>query len=120
MTFHKLALWKKGQATLKSPLWVSDLTSGIMAALEDPTSKGQIYDAMGPETYVLADLLDWMHDIMDKDEEDFGYVRQELMLSPTTFLKAGLCQFAPLGQKYFRAATLERLERVCFHSVLIS
>ena len=115
VTFHKLALWKKGQATLKSPLWVSDLTSGIMAALEDPSTKGQIYDAMGPETYVLADLLDWMHDVMDKDEEDFGYVRQELMLSPSTFLKAGLCQFAPLGQKYYRAATLERLERVCFY-----
>ena len=75
---------------------------------------GQIYDAMGPETFVLADLIDWMHDVMDKDDDKwgYGYKRTNLLLSPAAFLKAGIVQALPLGQRYFRGTTLERLERV--------
>ena len=52
-----------------------------------------------------------MHDVMSKDYEDYDYFRRELMTSPLTFVKSGICQFAPIGQKYMRGATLERLER---------
>ena len=77
--WRQLALYKKGKATLKKPLFVSDLTSGIMAALEDPSTKGKIFDAHGPETFILSELLDWMHDVMSKDYEDYDYFRRELM-----------------------------------------
>merc|ERR1712152_92597 len=54
-----------------------------------------------------------MHDVMDKDETryGYGYKRTNLLMSPVTFLKAGIVQALPLGQKYFRGTTLERLER---------
>lgn len=108
-----IALWKKGNETVRSPLFINDLTSGIMACLADPGTRGETFEAMGPEQFLLADLVDWMHDIMDKDEQDWGYSRQELMFSPATFAKATACSLMPFGMglKYFKACTLERLER---------
>ena len=47
-----VALWKKGVDTVRSPLFNQDLTSGIMAALADPGTKGQIFEAMGPQSFV--------------------------------------------------------------------
>ena len=47
-----VALWKKGVDTVRSPLFNQDLTSGIMAALADPGTKGQIFEAMGPQFFV--------------------------------------------------------------------
>ena len=47
-----IALWKKGVDTVRSPLFNQDLTSGIFAALADPGTKGQIFEAMGPQSFV--------------------------------------------------------------------
>ena len=47
-----LAMWKKGTETHRSPLFVEDLTSGIMAALDDPATQGQIIEAMGPDKFL--------------------------------------------------------------------
>lgn len=42
-----MPLWKKGEATIKQPVFVSDLVSGIMAAIKDPDTAGKIYQAVG-------------------------------------------------------------------------
>ena len=160
-----MPLYNKGRSTIKYPLYFSDLVSGIMAALDDPASKGMIFDARGmyflfrfvyiysladfsacfiyfcfsilkfsgPEALVLAELMDWMHDIMDKtnmkegiftrsDLGGYGYRRAELWTCPGTIMNTILMQHViPIGQKYFRGNTLERLERVCifFHFELL-
>ena len=59
-------------------------------------------------------LVDWMHEVMHKDPVDYEYRRADLRWNPATFAKAATSSFLPfgLGNKYFRAPTLERLERV--------
>jgi len=108
-----VALWKKGVDTVRSPLFNQDLTSGIMAALADPGTKGQIFEAMGPQSFVQGHLVDWMHEVMHKDPVDYEYRLADLRWNPATFAKAATASFLPwgLGNKYFRAPTLERLER---------
>jgi len=106
-----MALWKKGRETIRSPLWNQDLTSGIMAALAEPSSKGVTFEAMGPEPFQMSHLMDWMHEVMHKDYEDYRYRRADLRWNPATFAKAITSTFLPIGNKYLRAPTLERLER---------
>merc|ERR1712038_1922350 len=68
-----------------------------MAALDDPASKGMIFDARGPEALDLA---------------GYGYRRAELWTCPGTIMNTILMQHViPIGQKYFRGNTLETLER---------
>ena len=59
-------------------------------------------------------LVDWMHEVMHKDPVDYEYRLADLRWNPATFAKAATSSFLPwgLGNKYFRAPTLERLERV--------
>jgi hypothetical protein len=83
-----------------------------MAALDDPNTKGMTFEAMGPERFLLSDLMDWMHEVMHKDPVDFRYKRNDLRFSPVTFVKAMMCSMSPTGNRYWRAPTLERLERV--------
>ncbi len=108
-----MSLWKKGTETMRSPLFVEDLTSGIMAALDDPGTRGMIFEAMGPEKFLQADLCDWMHEVMHKDPEDWGYRRMDLRFDPFTFGKSVAGTLFPFGfsLKYFKSPTLERLER---------
>ena len=42
-----MPLWKKGNYTVKAPLHISNLADGIMAALDNPDSKGMTYEAYG-------------------------------------------------------------------------
>ena len=42
-----MSLWKRGNYTVKAPLHISNLADGIMAALDQPESKGVIYEAYG-------------------------------------------------------------------------
>jgi len=110
---RKIALWKGGFNTVRAPLWCSDLTSGIMAALADDATKGVTFEAMGPEHFMQAHLVDWMHEVMHKDPVDWQYKKIDLRFNPQTFVKAAIATFLPfgLGNKYLRAPTLERLER---------
>jgi uncharacterized protein YbjT (DUF2867 family) len=39
------------------PVWVGDVAAGLRAALEDPASVGQTYEAAGPEVHSLAELV---------------------------------------------------------------
>ena len=97
---------------MRSPLFVSDLTDGIMASLEDPGTKGQIFEAMGPDQFLQADLIDWMHEVMYKTDPEWGYTRTDLRFMLTPWMKTAFGNFTPFGKKYYRGPTFERLERV--------
>ena len=59
-------------------------------------------------------MVDWMFEVMHKDPVDYGYKCVDLRLSVPSFVKAAFSSFIPtgLGNRHFRAPTLERLERV--------
>lgn len=79
-----MPLYKNGMATVKQPVYVSDVAQGIMNALRDPDTKGQIYQAVGPTKYMLGDLVDWFFKLMRKDEQ-WGYKRYDMKLDPLIF-----------------------------------
>ena len=42
-----MPLWKKGEETIKQPVFVSDLAAGIIAAIKDSDTAGKTYQAVG-------------------------------------------------------------------------
>ncbi|CAH0628980.1 unnamed protein product [Chrysodeixis includens] len=79
-----MPLYKNGLATIKQPVYVSDVAQGIMNALRDPDTKCQVYQAVGPKRYLLADLVDWFYALMRKDAK-WGYVRYDMKYDPILF-----------------------------------
>jgi len=75
--FTIVPLWHKGERTVKQPVHVGDVASGVMNALKDPDSVGRTYDIVGPHAYKLSDLVDYFLNCMRRDEE-LGYRRVEL------------------------------------------
>lgn len=111
-SFRAVPCWRKGEFTVKSPVTYTNVTDAIMIALEDPDCKGKIFEATGPERYLLCDLLDYMMEMMDVDYDYFGYKCTDLRFRPLPFVKGyALEKFMPFGQKFYKAATLEKLER---------
>lgn len=49
--FQYLPLWKKGEHTIKQPIHVYDLVSGLVAIVRDPDTAGKIYQAVGYAIY---------------------------------------------------------------------
>eukprot|EP00095_Tigriopus_kingsejongensis_P005589 maker-scaffold12_size759060-snap-gene-6.21 protein:Tk05589 transcript:maker-scaffold12_size759060-snap-gene-6.21-mRNA-1 annotation:"nadh dehydrogenase 1 alpha subcomplex subunit mitochondrial precursor" len=106
-----LALWKKGNYTVKAPLHFSDLGHAIVNSLTDPEAKGNIYEAFGPERYLLSELMDYIFTLTDRDPQEYGFRRVDLRFSPTTFAVAAVIERMPIGRKYFGGSTIDRLER---------
>lgn len=104
-----MPLWKKGEATIKQPVHVSDLTSGIVAAIRDPDTAGKTYQAVGPKRYYLSELVDWFYRLQRKDKE-WGYWRYDMRFDPFFQLKVSLTEKArvgfPIGNLHW-----ERVER---------
>jgi NADH dehydrogenase len=46
-----------GGATRISPIWVDDLAAAVAACLERPATVGETFDAVGPETLTVSDLV---------------------------------------------------------------
>lgn len=46
-----MPLWKKGEHTIKQPVYVADVAGAVVAAIRDPDTAGKVYQAIG---YVLA------------------------------------------------------------------
>lgn len=42
-----MPLWKKGEHTIKQPVFVSDLAQGIIQAIKEHDAVGQTYQAVG-------------------------------------------------------------------------
>ena len=65
-----------------------------------------------PERFLLADLVDWMHEVMHKSPEDWGYKRSDIRLDIKPLVLCAIMQNFPVGLRNLRAPTLDKLERV--------
>jgi NADH dehydrogenase (ubiquinone) 1 alpha subcomplex subunit 9 len=45
--YRAMPLWKKGEETIKQPVFVSDVAAGIVAAVRDPYVAGKEFCAVG-------------------------------------------------------------------------
>ncbi|XP_030378040.1 NADH dehydrogenase [ubiquinone] 1 alpha subcomplex subunit 9, mitochondrial [Scaptodrosophila lebanonensis] len=108
--FRSMPLWRKGEHTVKQPVFVSDVAQAIINAAKEPDSAGRVYQAVGPKRYQLSELVDWFHRLMRKDQKRWGYQRYDMRWDPTFLLKAKLthwiCPGAPVGGLH-----PERIER---------
>ncbi|GLH04917.1 Uncharacterized protein GBIM_10576 [Gryllus bimaculatus] len=76
-----MPLWKKGECTVKQPVYVSDVAQGIVAAVRDPDTAGKVYQAVGPKRYLLSELVDWMYRIIRRDGK-WDYLRYDMRYDP--------------------------------------
>ena len=112
-TFRKqLALYGRGDLTIKQPIFRGDLVDAVMASLHDPIAVGQIFEAVGPERMTQAELLRFMYALTSRVEEDGVFKFRELMTNPETFIKAFVASKLKLGNvNSFHQTGLDRLER---------
>lgn len=45
--FRAMPLWKKGECTIKQPVYVGDIAQAIVNCAKDPDTAGQVYQAVG-------------------------------------------------------------------------
>ncbi|KAF5304584.1 hypothetical protein FQA39_LY09635 [Lamprigera yunnana] len=114
--FQRMPLWKKGEETIKQPVFVSDVAAGIVNIIKDPDTASKIYQAVGPKRYQLSELVDWFHRIMKKDEE-WGYKRYDMRYDPIFFLKVFVTEKIslswPIGHLHW-----EKLEKECVTDIV--
>ena len=107
-----LSLYGKGEMTIKQPIFRSDLATGIMNSLYDPSAMGQIYEAVGPDRMTQAELMTYLFDCTTRNAAIGNFNIQELLLDPRTMFKAWLIQSLPFGNRtVFRNTSMDRLER---------
>uniref|UniRef100_C1BQ35 NADH dehydrogenase [ubiquinone] 1 alpha subcomplex subunit 9, mitochondrial n=1 Tax=Caligus rogercresseyi TaxID=217165 RepID=C1BQ35_CALRO len=112
INLRTLPLWKKGEHTIKAPIHVGDLVSGIMEAVSDDSTKGVTYEAYGPEMHKLSDIVDWIYYYINKDPSNFGYRRTDLRYDPSVFAKALFYQNMPFGQKANGKLGIDKLDKM--------
>ncbi|XP_066255635.1 NADH dehydrogenase [ubiquinone] 1 alpha subcomplex subunit 9, mitochondrial [Euwallacea similis] len=91
-TVHSMPLWYKGEKTIKQIVHVSDVAAGVVAAIKDPDTAGQIYQAVGPKRYLLSDLVDYIYQVTQRDNGDWGYSRYDMRWDPFFQLKVTLTE----------------------------
>lgn len=108
-----LSLYAKGELTAKQPIFMSDLASGIINSLHDPSAVGETYEAMGPQRMTQADLLTYCFDCATRNKEEGNFDIKELMFDPRTLVKHYIMgKMGKMGNHtVFVSASLDRLER---------
>jgi len=105
-------LYLKGHYTVKQPVHVSDLATGIMNSLYDPEAVGQIYEAVGPERVTMHELVRYIYECTSRSHEEWDFYISELMFDPTAFMKAFVMSKMPFGSVLtFNQMALDTLER---------
>ncbi|XP_059481212.1 NADH dehydrogenase [ubiquinone] 1 alpha subcomplex subunit 9, mitochondrial [Neocloeon triangulifer] len=89
--YRAIPLWRKGEATIKQPVFVSDVAAGIVAAIKNPDVAGKTYCAVGPKRYQLSELVDWFFRVMRRGP-DSGYFRYDMRFDPFFKLKVTLTE----------------------------
>jgi NADH dehydrogenase (ubiquinone) 1 alpha subcomplex subunit 9 len=59
-----LPLWNKGEMTIKMPVHQMDLADGIMKIIRDKDIKGVTYDFVGPESFLLSEITDYINHLL--------------------------------------------------------
>lgn len=110
--FHGIPLFMKGLYTVKQPVWMSDVVTGIINSLHDPAALGQTYEAVGPQRLTHHELIRYMYHLTSRTPQDWNFKITELMLDPTAFAKAWFMGKIPIGGvKVFHQQSLDQLER---------
>lgn len=116
--WHWMPLWEKGEKTVKAPVFGGDVAQAIVNAAKDPESAGKIYQGVGPQRYLLSEIVDYMHRVMQKDEKDWGYKRYDMKYDPTFWLRTYLTDkfqiSHPIGELH-----RERVEREYIDDVIL-
>lgn len=58
--FGGVPLVSLGMKTVKQPVYVSDVSKGIINAIKDPDAQGRTYAFVGPNRYLLFDLVQYV------------------------------------------------------------
>jgi len=119
MTRHQgkwMPLYRKGEHTIKQPVFVGDVARGVIRSIAQSDAIGQTYEAVGPRRYQLSELVDWFHRVTRKQSE-WGYLRYDLKWDPSLLLRARLnelfCPSWPIG-----TFVPDKLERECMTDTL--
>jgi len=81
VSFARVPLYASGEKTIKAPIYVTDVSNAIYAAIREPMSIGQTYEIYGPERYQLRELIEYC----------LRYMRRQSVITPLTpdvFVKA--------------------------------
>lgn len=106
-----LPLWKKGEQTIKAPVYAGDVAQAIVNAAFDPSTAGKIYQGSGPEQFVLADLIDYMYTLMHR-QGTWGFKRTDLRFDPITQIKTLITEKCTNGTSpLFAGLNRDRVER---------
>lgn len=62
--FGMIPLLGGGVKTNKMPVYVADIATAAVNILSDPSTAGRTYEFVGPKTYVLHDLVQYLYAIM--------------------------------------------------------
>lgn len=57
---NSIPLWNRGEMTIKMPVHQSNVADGVMKILENKDIKGATYDFVGPEKYLLSEIVDFV------------------------------------------------------------
>ncbi|GBP17102.1 NADH dehydrogenase 1 alpha subcomplex subunit 9, mitochondrial [Eumeta japonica] len=115
---HYVPLYGRGDKTVKQPIFVSDVAQAIVNAAQDPSTKGQCYQAVGPKKYLLGDLVDWFQGLMRKDAK-WGYKRYDMKYDPLFALKVNIIN--SLSPQYpFGSLHWEGLEKESTTDVVVA
>lgn len=109
-TQQGMVLWRKGEETIKQPVWVEDVARAVSIIVAEPETAGKMYQAVGPRQYYLSDLMDWIHAEMRMSREQERYCRYDVKYDPLFKLKVWFTHFVspgtPIGELH-----KERIER---------
>jgi NADH dehydrogenase (ubiquinone) 1 alpha subcomplex subunit 9 len=94
-------LWKRGTETVKMPVFVSDVAEGIMNAIQDPDALGQTYEAVGPSSYELGELVQFFYRCMRHQTNKVSN------MNPLYKVKVNFMSYAPS----YPVLTMDKLDR---------
>ncbi|XP_057559156.1 NADH dehydrogenase [ubiquinone] 1 alpha subcomplex subunit 9, mitochondrial [Hippopotamus amphibius kiboko] len=61
--FGGVPLISLGKKTVKQPVYIVDVAKGIVNAIKDPDTRGKTFAFVGPNRYVLFDLVQYIYDV---------------------------------------------------------
>lgn len=78
---HAIPIWREGTDTVKQPVFSSDVATGVTNAIFDTDAPGNTYYCVGPERYILHNLIDHITKICAREfryitDIDVSYVRK--------------------------------------------
>ncbi|CAL8108964.1 unnamed protein product [Calicophoron daubneyi] len=91
-----IPLWKRGQMTIKQPVYVGDVARGIVNSLTMPDVQGRIFEAVGPHRYRLDDLVKWIYFICRYLPSEVNITMMNPVFLARVFLNEYTARVSPL------------------------